>query len=104
MDGTTEGLRRCLAELVLYYILGFDQSIPRSSMLGAAVAIFLWLLPLQVNGLITTDAKCLSGYEWVSLHFIVNFIIRLVATVYIPTFSLIGPSTSVVAEGPCSSC
>jgi hypothetical protein len=34
-------------------------------MLGTAAAIFLLsLLPSQVNALLTTEAKCLPGYEW----------------------------------------
>jgi len=40
-------------------------------MLRIVAAIFLCFLPLHVNGLITTDAKCLSGYDWVrfACHF-----------------------------------
>jgi hypothetical protein len=34
-------------------------------MLGTAAAIFLCLLPSQVDGLITASAKCLPGYDWV---------------------------------------
>jgi len=60
---------------------------------AAAVAIFLWLLSLQVNGLITTDAKCLSGYEWVrSFH-----CQSPVPIVFLQTFSSIGQSPCDVA-------
>lgn len=50
-------------------------------MLDVVAAIFLFLLPLRVNGLITTDAKCLAGYEWVRTAFKKN------SQLWYPSFS-----------------
>ena len=61
--------RRCLTKESVRFRLRTAWVFPPhpspAMLVTAATTLLCLLLPSQVNGLISTDAKCLSGYEWV---------------------------------------
>jgi hypothetical protein len=70
-------------------------------MLGAAVAILLWLLPLQVNGLLRRTQNVFLDMNGFVLYFVVNILYPLF---FLQTFSSIGQSPCDVAAELASVC
>lgn len=74
---------------------------PAFTMLGAAVVVFLSLLPRYVAQLLTTEAQCLSGYNWVSIP---TQILRMSIDFHLQLYSSIGQSPCDIAAELAGAC